>query len=439
MRELKGDWRDLFNGFMLALDLRKMFLGFAGLLLTIVVSGTLSVIFANLHPDPGGMYLPISLALHEIFAMVLSCWEIIYCGTSFHGPMWWIFVPYTLVITVAFFAIWGFFGGAIARIAAYEIAKDGERIETARAMKFAGGKFLSFFFAPVICVIGFFFFFFFNFAGGFIGKLADLAYIGGPLLAIFLPLALLSGFIMMLIVVGTLAGLPLFLPAVAAEGTDSFDAVSRGFSYVYSQPWRFLGYQLTTIVYGVVCIAFVCVFAVGMVDLGVEAGTMGFDLLNIGGPDKFDDIADSAWAVLLSRTHHTDQYKWGPSALAREPHPYGRTMALMNWVVAADFNDGKNPGLRSDKFHQVTAWIVFAWLLIVVGHAYGYAVSYFVSQQTMIYCILRKKVDGIEMNEVFEEAEDEEESLPEAPPPSPEPPEEEEKETKGKTGKSKKK
>ena len=35
MRELKGDWRDLFNGFMLALDLRKMFLGFVGILFSL--------------------------------------------------------------------------------------------------------------------------------------------------------------------------------------------------------------------------------------------------------------------------------------------------------------------------------------------------------------------------------------------------------------------
>ena len=36
MRELKGDWKDLFNGFMLALDLRKMFLGLCAVLFTLV-------------------------------------------------------------------------------------------------------------------------------------------------------------------------------------------------------------------------------------------------------------------------------------------------------------------------------------------------------------------------------------------------------------------
>jgi ribosomal protein L12E/L44/L45/RPP1/RPP2 len=54
----------------------------------------------------------------------------------------------------------------------------------------------------------------------------------------------------------------------------------------------------------------------------------------------------------------------------------------------------------------VSAVITF-WLVITLGLALGYVVSYAISQQTMIYYILRKKVDGIEMNEVFEETEEE--------------------------------
>ena len=39
MRELKGDWRDLFNGFMVALDLRKCFLALLGIFVTIFFCG----------------------------------------------------------------------------------------------------------------------------------------------------------------------------------------------------------------------------------------------------------------------------------------------------------------------------------------------------------------------------------------------------------------
>ena len=63
--------------------------------------------------------------------------------------------------------------------------------------------------------------------------------------------------------------------------------------------------------------------------------------------------------------------------------------------------------------HKAGAYILTAWLIVILGMALGYPISYFLSQQTLIYCILRKKVDGIEMNEVFEEVSDEEDALPE--------------------------
>jgi hypothetical protein len=53
------------------------------------------------------------------------------------------------------------------------------------------------------------------------------------------------------------------------------------------------------------------------------------------------------------------------------------------------------------------SFLITFWLAITLGLALGYVVSFFISQQTMIYYILRKKVDGIEMNEVFEESEEE--------------------------------
>ena len=42
---------------------------------------------------------------------------------------------YSAAVVLTFLAIWSYFGGAIARIAAFEIAKDGERIETRKALQ----------------------------------------------------------------------------------------------------------------------------------------------------------------------------------------------------------------------------------------------------------------------------------------------------------------
>jgi hypothetical protein len=435
MRELKGDWRDLFNGFMVALDLRKCFLALLGIFVTICLCGGLTVSLGNaLNRD--AVKVPSDLVLHHWWNTQKDAWAVIYGKTYIvekidapktpEGvkpleatyrpvplkPSAFIQIGYTALFALLFLTIWSYFGGAIARIAAYEIAKDGERIETRKALQFARKKFWSFFWAPLICVIGFFFFAICNYAGGMVGSLLDLISVGAPLVALLLPLALLSGFIMTLICVGTVTGLPLFAPAVAAEGTDSFDAVSRGFSYVYSRPWHFIWYQLASSVYGYICIGFVILFAITMCHLGLEAGAQGFEISGLVRQDsdqkgQFHKVVNNSWALILSEDHQgCDRYRWDPLSVAAAPHPYGRLQNLANNVVGVDFKDRS---LSPDKqtTHHAASFLVTFWLAITLGLALGYVVSFFISQQTMIYYILRKKVDGIEMNEVFEETEEE--------------------------------
>ena len=444
MRELKGDWRDLFNGFMVALDLRKCFLALCGIVVTICLCGGLTITLGN-SMDPEAVVVPDDLVLHRWLGAQGQAWDVIYRGKHVkpaaaeiktlggvsaapamtmmakkpgeapaveRKPNHWAALGYSVVFALLFISIWSYFGGAIARIAAYEIAKDGERIETRKALQFSRKKFWSFFWAPLICVIGLLFFAMCNWAGGFVGKLLDFVYVGAPLVAFLLPLALLSGFIMTLILVGTFTGMPLFAPAVAAEGTDSFDAVSRGFSYVYSRPWHYLWYQAVSSVYGYICIGFVIIFAITMCHLGLKTGELGFEVCGAWVPDKtkdanaksaFHEVADSSWGLILSKEHRDcSRYSWELSSIASAPHPYGRLMVISNQIVKPTY--GKHP-LSGD--HNIAAFMITLWLAITLGLALGYVVSYFISQQTMIYYILRKKVDGIEMNEVFEEAEEE--------------------------------
>lgn len=432
MRELKGDWRDLFNGFMVALDLRKCFLALLGIFVTIFLCGGFTVVLGN-SLNPKAVEVPRDLVLHHWLNTQCQAWNVIYGNTLMEekteapkpadGAMGaksqapavkmvplhtkpYVRIFYTVVFTLLFLTIWSYFGGAIARIAAYEIAKDGERIETRKALQFARRKFWSFFWAPLICVIGFFFFWICNYAGGFVGSVLDFAKIGAPLVAFLLPLALLSGFIMTLICVGTVTGMPLFAPAVAAEGTDSFDAVSRGFSYVYSRPWHYVWYQLVSSAYGYVCIGFVILFAIGMCRLGIHAGAEGFELSGAWKKDEFKKVANESWALILSEDHQgCGLYTWDPVSIVRAPHPYGRLQNLANHLVSVDY---KNRGVTDGQsHHHIASFLVTFWLSITLGLALGYVVSFFISQQTMIYYILRKKVDGIEMNEVFEESEEE--------------------------------
>jgi len=434
MRELKGDWRDLFNGFMVALDLRKCFLALLGIFVTICLCGGLTVALGN-SLNPKAVEVPKDLVLHHWWNTQKQAWAVIYGETTIPDeqalspkapegvmmapktgpakepvkvkPTALIKIGYTAVFALLVLTIWSYFGGAIARIAAYEIAKDGERIETRKALQFARRKFWSFFWAPLICVIGFFFFALCNYAGGAVGSLLDIASIGAPLVALLLPLALLSGFIMTLICVGTVTGLPLFAPAVAAEGTDSFDAVSRGFSYVYSRPWHYLGYQGLSAVYGYVSIGFVILFALVMCHLGISAGKAGYEICGVWktpeGKTGFQEVADRSWRLILSDEHtKCEAYRWDVGGFLANPDPYGRLQTIANQVAHPA------PGQEKLPMGYVLATVgTVSWLVVTLGLALGYVVSYAISQQTMIYYVLRKKVDGIEMNEVFEESEEE--------------------------------
>src|SRR5262249_12254507 len=64
------------------------------------------------------------------------------------------------------------------------------------------------------------------------------------------------GLIMAVVLVG-LVGWPLMNATISTEGGDSFDALSRSYSYVYQAPWDYLGYGFVATVYGLGVVVFV--------------------------------------------------------------------------------------------------------------------------------------------------------------------------------------
>jgi hypothetical protein len=400
MREMKGDWRDLFNGFMLALDLRKMFLGFAGLLLTLGSVGAFLALFDSqdkyILRDPTRLRLdrsvrqskseryfnPKVVTLAEPAALTcegVRLAAVLGARRVLRESHWTVRVTLPLGVGMLLVLIWSYFGGAIARIAAVEVARD-ERIETQKALHFAAKKYSAFFWAPLVCLIGFAFFGLCNVVGGLVSwglNFGGHFHLGSVLLALLLPLALLSGFIMTLILLGAVFGCPLFKPAIGAEGTDSFDAISRGFSYVFSRPWHYAWYQIVGLAYGTACVAFVWWFGNLMIRLGLGAGRLG-----MGRDGNGVNLFDRLLPEQLTAAYFGSDGGYGAS--------------------------GGDALLDRSPLQIAGAVVILFWLFIVFGMLAGYLASYFYSSQTLVYFLLRKKVDGIEMNEVYEEKEDEE-------------------------------
>ena len=152
--------------------------------------------------------------------------------------------------------IWGLIGGMITRIVALRFAQD-RRESFSQLLAFAQKKWLSYIGAMILPVLGIFCALIPVWLFGAIwqsidGQLATtttfgyMVHTGGGFIHLILtfPFALVA----VLIMIGFILGWPLMFAAISAEGSDAFDAVSRGFSYVYQRPVQFVFYQFCNLV-----------------------------------------------------------------------------------------------------------------------------------------------------------------------------------------------
>ncbi len=283
------------------------------------------------------------------------------------GP-WWLVSQHTtyfILFGILFSLVAAVFGGAISRIAAVHVARD-EKISVSSALKFSTGKFLSFVFAPIIpllivLVVGL--------VVALGGLLGNIPWIGPVLMGLFFFLALAAGFVMTLVLLGTGGGFNLMYPTIAVEGSDSFDAISRSFSYVYARPWRMLFYSLVAIIYGALCYMFVRFFIAIM--LMLTHSFVGWGMMkNVDGSTPID-----LWS------------KMWPLSPARVSYELD-TMTLHSDQVLGGF-------------------LISIWVYIAIGLLGAFAISFYFSANTIIYYLMRREVDATELDDVYLEQSDE--------------------------------
>src|SRR6185369_17800140 len=85
--------------------------------------------------------------------------------------------------------------------------------------------------------------------------------LGVLIIGIIWPLILACGFFLAILLVGLLFGWPLVWPTISAEGTDSFDALSRSYSYTYQRPLYFAFLIVATGILASIGAVFVMLFA----------------------------------------------------------------------------------------------------------------------------------------------------------------------------------
>ncbi len=255
------------------------------------------------------------------------------------------------VITLAVISV---ASGAICRIAALQFAR-GEKPGLTEALRFSAKRFLSFFTAPlapvgIIIFIGLFIF--------VLGLIGNIPKAGELIIGIFMVLALIAGALIAVVSIGTVAGFNLMFPAVAYDGSDCFDAISRSFSYMYAKPWRMGFYTAIAAVYGAICYMFVRFFAFLLL-----RATYWF--LQVG--------------VLGDNSKLT--------AIWQKP----------------SFESLRGSLVLPGGTESVAAFLVYLCLLVVVGLVVSFVISFYFSANTIIYSLMRNRVDNTALEDIYTE------------------------------------
>ncbi len=299
------------------------------------------------------------------------------------------FLYFSLVL-LGTLAVWALFGGAITRMAAVQIARR-EKIGLGEALRFTLGKWGAFFSAPLFPLLGIVIIALLLIIYGFfhlIPVFGDIVVDG-----LGWPLVILAGLAMAVILVG-LVSWPMMYATISTEGSDSFDALSRSYSYVIQCPWHYLWYVVVSLVYGAAVVFFV--------------GFMGSLMVYLG---KWG-VSENPVTVMANRdpsylfVYSPTSFEWRHLLLQGGPkvNPDGS-------LQEGYFNDWKWYNYVGTI--MVSVWIYLAFLLIL-----GFAYSFFWTAGTITYLLMRRHVDDTDMDEVYLDEEEAEEAYT-VPPPSP--------------------
>lgn len=243
-------------------------------------------------------------------------------------------------------AVWGFFGGAINRIAVVWLGAE-ERIGMGAAVRYARRKYVSYFTSPLFplfgvlltavpCVLA--------------GLLMRMDW-GVAVVGIGWIFAVLSGLVMVLFLLGLLFGWPLMWGAVSAEENgDAFEAFSRSYSYTFQRPLHYLFYALVATIFGSFCWLLVYHFSESVIQL-------------------------TNWSIRLG----TGIERWDEMVVTMHAESTGKGMLTVGGAA------------------------IGYWTGLVRTIAAGFGYSFFWCVAAAVYLLLRRQVDHTEFDNVYVE------------------------------------
>ena len=292
-----------------------------------------------------------------VAANITDCFKAVGWALTYH--FFYSLIFYTIAYVVMTLA-----GGALCRISALQFAK-GEKPGLGEAGRFSLKNFSNLLVAPlvpigIIVFVGLFVF--------LLGVIGNIPWFGELIAALSMPLTLLAGVVISVLLIGTVAGFNLMFPAVAYDGADSFDALSRSYNYIFAEPWRMALYTTVAAGYGAICYTFVRLFGFLIVFASWVFLQLG---MFVEGSSKQADKISVIW-------------------------PQPRLMNLLGTSSMATTNWSES----------VAAFVVRLSVLVVIGLVASFILSFYFSSNTIIYSLMRKRVDHTSLEEVYTCSED---------------------------------
>jgi hypothetical protein len=259
---------------------------------------------------------------HQLFQRDTTARQFIYCLV---GGLWMLLV-------------WSLIGGAITRVAVVRLGRE-EREGLHEAVRFAAGRFLSYFGAPLFSLSGVALVAIFGALVGLTLRFDAGVVLGG----LVWMLVLLGGLLATILLLGLLFGWPLMWAAISAEEMgDVFEAAQRGYSYTFGRPLHYLFYAVVALLLGAAGLLLVEYFAMAVIEL-------------------------SYWSV-----------SWG----AGEARLRQISTSPSGWTI-----------LGNTVIQTLNA------LVLTVASAYRY--SYFWCAAAAIYLLLRRDVDRTDLDDIY--------------------------------------
>ncbi len=254
-------------------------------------------------------------------------------------------------------------GGTICRITAMQFAR-GEKPGLVESLKFGVKKFRSFVTAPIlpyvlVILVGFIIFLF--------GLICNIPRAGEIITGISMPFVFTVGALITVTLVGTTAGFNLIYPAIAYDGSDSFDAISRAFSYVFARPWRMFIYTFIASIYGIICYFF--------------ARLLIFLLL---------------WSTRLFLSF--GMWKNSSSGQTLKINAIWPKPNFLNLFGTAEL-------ITRNWSESIGAFLIHLFVAIAVGLLVSFLISFYFSANTIIYSLLRYRADNVKIEDIYVPAE----------------------------------